>query len=265
MKEEFSSSADGLELCYFCPFCGVDNHIIYMKDYLYNDAKYTLNCRACGRSVDVKVHNNTSGSSIEVNCFCEDPLIYVTPLDLSKEEITLEYIKDQLKNGVKVVNNYCKEETSPLSKTLLRWAYVNAIASMECYLFNRLMHWVSSSEDNLRAFVENFEDFKNDKISKSNIFNAINKIKFEVQQQIREILFHNLGKIKPVFKSIMGVDLGDIGELMLCVNKRHTIVHRCGLDYNGTPIEISKTDVEHVTETVIKLIDNLESQFNSIN
>lgn len=147
-------------------------------------------------------------------------------------------------------------------KLLYRTLYANVISSMEAYLSDRLIQKVLSSEITKRQFVERFKDFENHKISMSDIFKQMENLDSYIRKTLREIIYHNLPRIKNIYKTMFGIDFGDVSELMKSVDIRHDIVHRNGKDKNGELREISKDDVLALAEQVSSFIRNIEFGFN---
>lgn len=73
-------------------------------------------------------------------------------------------------------------------------------------------------------------------------------------------MYHNLGKIKPIYKEVLNIDLGDIREIMKAVQIRHDIVHRSGKDKDGNMHIISKEDIVQLVENVSSLISLVEGE-----
>ena len=146
-------------------------------------------------------------------------------------------------------------------KLLNRTLYANVISSMEAYLSDRLIQKVLSSEDNKRLFVENFKDFNDSKISISDIFKQMENLDSYIKKTLRDIIYHNLPRVKNIYKTTLSVDLGDVSELMKCISIRHDIVHRNGKDKNGNLRDISKDDVSILAQKVSDFIQNIENQF----
>lgn len=73
-------------------------------------------------------------------------------------------------------------------------------------------------------------------------------------------MYHNLGKIKPIYKEVLNIDLGDISEIMKAVHIRHDIVHRSGKDKEGKFHIIKKEDVSSLVEKVSYLMSAVSSK-----
>ena len=132
---------------------------------------------------------------------------------------------------------------------------------MEAYLSDRLIQKVLSTEKYKRMFTEKFKDFEDERIPLSNLFSMLDKIDSHIQKKLREIIYHNLPRVKNIYKSVLDINLGDISLLMKDVAVRHDIVHRNGKDKDGNMREITKEDVLTLAERVSNFIKNIEDQF----
>lgn len=74
------------------------------------------------------------------------------------------------------------------------------------------------------------------------------------------MLYHNLPKIKSIYREALNVDLGDIGELVKAVKVRHDIVHRNGEDKDGNIHVITKENVQQLQERIQQMIEKVNSQ-----
>jgi hypothetical protein len=88
----------------------------------------------------------------------------------------------------------------------------------------------------------------------------MDKIDATIQETLRSLMYHNLGKIKPIYKDVLDIDLGDIGDIMKAVQIRHDIVHRSGKDKEGNLHQIKKEDVTGLVEKVSMLMSTVSTK-----
>ena len=130
---------------------------------------------------------------------------------------------------------------------------------METYLSDTLIKSVTENDEHLRKFTETYKPFKKQIFTTDDIFNRMDHLKDNVKGQLRELMYHNLPKIKPIFKDSMEIDIGVIKELYkAAVLIRHDIVHRNGKDKDGKEHVIAKEDVEKHCTQVNDFIYNIE-------
>ena len=137
---------------------------------------------------------------------------------------------------------------------LYRQLFAGAITSLEAFLSSTLIREVLSSESNKRKFVENYLPYRDEQIVLSDIYKRMQTIDTIIHEELRGLMYHNLGKIKPIYKDVLDVDLGDIREVMKAVQIRHDIVHRSGKDKDGKLHSIKREDVIKVVEDVSSIM-----------
>ena len=113
-----------------------------------------------------------------------------------------------------------------------------------------------------RNYNKSSPHFKDLSIKVSNIYEIYADLDKAILMQLREIIYHKLGIIKPMCKSTFRVDIGDVRDLMNAVQKRHDIVHRNRHDKDGKDVGISKEDVVKLITDVSNFI-HIETQFES--
>ena len=147
---------------------------------------------------------------------------------------------------------------------LYKLLYANLITSMEAYLSDTLIKYVTENDEYLRKFTETYKPFKNQTFTTDDIFNRMDHLKDIVKGELRELMYHNLPKIKPIFMDSMGIDIGVIKDLYKAVLIRHDIVHRNGKDKEGKEHVITKENVEQLCTQVNDFIYNIERQLPPI-
>jgi len=82
-----------------------------------------------------------------------------------------------------------------------------------------------------------------------------------VAKHLVSISWHNLDRIKLLYKNTLGVELDEsvIDQLRPHVKKRHDIIHRNGRTVEGDDIEVTKNDVENLKDLVEKFVIDLNA------
>lgn len=264
---DFNPICESITVKFTCPNCGEN----VISDALWvpspdfaaennsdsmNSENYDVECENCGRNFEVTIYNAMYGGEVEVEDvddveieeeFAENEDDYVNFVyDLTPEKITdvLDEIETLSENTKAYLN---------------RQLYAGAITSMEAYLSSTLLKAVLVSNESKRRFVEKYLPYRDEHIAFSCIFEQMDKIDITIQETLRGLMYHNLGKIKPIYKDVLDVDLGDIGSIMKAVQIRHDIIHRSGRDKDGNLHNIKKEDVITLVEDVSSLISIVES------
>ncbi|MEZ9583969.1 hypothetical protein AB4230_16965 [Vibrio cyclitrophicus] len=144
--------------------------------------------------------------------------------------------------------------------SLLVMLHGHTVASLESYLASKFIQNVTNSEELIRKLVESDPTFSKMKFTLKEIYEKQESLKLTVATYLKDLIFHDLKKVKPMFKVVLGCDFGDISWLFSAVNLRHHCVHRAGLDKEGNRIAISVESVKLLVEKSELLVHSIENQ-----
>lgn len=263
--KEISPLCEAIIVSFTCPKCGEevvsDELDVPSPDFAAETSSDSTNyeecevvCEHCEHCYQTTIYNAFYGGEVEVDGVDEVRVEEIYPdedydyenylFDLTPEQITR--ILDEI------------DSLSVATKGFLyRQLYAGTIASMEAFLSSTLMREVLSSDDKKRKFVENYLPYRDELIPYSSIFAKMDEVENTIRQTLRDLMFHNLGKIKPIYKAVLDIDLGDIRDIMKAVQIRHDIVHRSGKDTEGKLHNITKDDVIKLVEGVSSLMSRV--------
>ena len=156
----------------------------------------------------------------------------------------LGIFQTQMRNIEVILHASPTDEEAKFS--LLVMSHAHIVASVEAYLAGTFIHKVTNSEELIRKLVESDPYFSKMKFTLKEIFEKKEKLKFTVAEYLQDLIFHDLKKVKPMFKDVLNCDFGDISWLFDAVRKRHDCVHRAGLDKDGRHINLSKDLIRHL-------------------
>lgn len=160
--------------------------------------------------------------------------------------------------------NELKLNNPLVANTLYRQIYIGIITTMETYLSDAFINTVLSSENYIKSFVENFHEYKTKTIPLNKLYQHIEKMPNECKKNMLDIIYHNLPKVKGLYKDILDVDLGAIGDAHKAVSNRHDLVHRNGKTKKGNCIIISKEDNEILISYMETFIKNIDLQIKPL-
>lgn len=144
--------------------------------------------------------------------------------------------------------------------SLLVMLHGHAVASIESYLASTFIHKVTNSEDLIRKLVETDPSFSTIKFTLKDIFEKQENLKLTVATYLKDLIFHDLKKVKPMFKEVLDCDFGDISWLFDAVKTRHHCVHRAGLDKDGNRVDISIESIKKLIEMSNLLVHEVENK-----
>ena len=157
------------------------------------------------------------------------------------------------------------EIDSSVEGLFFRLLYVNVITAMETYLSDAFMNSVVPDKELMRRFVETTPEFKTEKISLSDVYKAAEEIEQRAKSYLVDVVWHNLGRVKPMYKAVLGVEFNnEIGDLVKAVLKRHDIVHRNGKTKSGEDIVLTKSDVTELVAKVECFVQDVDLKVREI-
>ena len=266
----YNPTADQLNLKFTCPHCGntVEDFVgVPAPDLMAETHHDSINsdseeivCEHCGHEMTVDLHTGYYGGygeiegvedgSIEVeehfpeedDEFYEQQLYEATHTEIERALDSIEGLNDDVK------------------QFLFRLLYANVITSMETFLGDTLKREVLQDEVSLRKFVETYKPFKDISMNLSDLYAKKESMPGFVKTTLRELLYHDLRKIKPIYRDALGIDLGDVSELYKAVLVRHDLVHRNGKNHEGVEHTITEDMVRELQTKVKALMESVNNQ-----
>jgi len=141
--------------------------------------------------------------------------------------------------------------------SLLVMLHGYVVSAIEAYLAGIFIHIVTNSDDFTRKLVESDPEFSKQKFTMKEIYEKQSSLKVTVSKYLKGLIFHDLKKIKPMYKAVLGHDFQDISWLFEAVKIRHDCVHRAGYDKDGNKVSVTK-------ETIINLLGDITDLSNEI-
>ncbi len=259
-------TSEYITIRFTCPKCGskVESDVLEVPSPNFTAEKdsesvnyegYEVVCGKCGHRFDVAIYNAMYGGEVKVDGV---EVFDVEEEYAIEEEDYDDYVFDVTPENLSVVLNEVETLSAPTREYLYRQLYAGAITSMEAFLSATLIKEVLSSNENKRKFVETYSPYRKELISFSNVYEQMDKIDSTIQNSLRSLMYHNLSMIKPIYKEVLDIDLGDIGDLIESVQIRHDIIHRSGRDKEGILHKINKEDVIELVQNVSYLMSTVK-------
>jgi hypothetical protein len=280
----FNLIASSISIKFTCPFCNEENET---EDYYVPEPDYSAetghestnseyhkhNCIKCDELFNIELHNSYNGGFGKIESDSDNG---IDINDIKIEEHYNDFYDDydyntevgyyeDFKREIVEIYSILENSKNLIHKNSLhKMLYAHTITIMETYLSDTLIQKILSSKEIKRKFIENYTDYDTKKICFKDILSELEKLEKTIKTDLQELIYHNLGKIKPIYKAILDIEFGkdETSKIMHCVNKRHHIVHRNGKDKEDNPIQINIKDVEDVLEKVYNFISNIEKQIS---
>ncbi|WP_299978938.1 hypothetical protein [uncultured Pseudoteredinibacter sp.] len=146
--------------------------------------------------------------------------------------------------------------------SLLVMLHGHIVSAVESYLASTFIHKVTNSDELIRKLVETDPVFSKMKFTLKEIYEKHENLQLTVANYLRDLIFHDLGKVKPMFKEVLNSDFGDIAWLFEAVNIRHHCVHRAGLDKDGNRVDLSEDSIRDLAFKASELVHLVENSVN---
>lgn len=269
---EYNPLADSVTVKHECPKChhvNVDTFGVPAPNMLAETHHESINqdfsdaiCEKCDAEYNVILTNGFYGGYGEI----ED---VETILDVDEdipgedEDFYDKQLYDATHTDIEKMLDASTALAEDIKPMLYKLLYANAITMMETYLGDTLKREVLKDEASMRRFVENYKPFKEIEIKLSDLYLKRDNLPQYIRETLNSILFHDLRKVKPIYKDVLNIDLGDVRELYRAVLVRHDIVHRNGFDKEKNEHEITKNDVQKLLDKVQNLIEQVDKSLIS--
>lgn len=151
---------------------------------------------------------------------------------------------------------------APGNEVLQRMCYSGIITALEAYLADIMKRSVRE-EAIRRRFVERYKPFQKDtKLDLSSLFITLDKIDKLIADALDSILYHDLEKVRGIFKDVLLVSFPEKDRSFLnrAVQQRHDIVHRNGRTNTGKEVSVGHQDVIQLDKVVREFIASVDGQ-----
>ena len=127
--------------------------------------------------------------------------------------------------------------------SLLVMMYMHTVSSFEHLLYRCFQYEISRSEENTKKFVESNPEFKQRKFTLDQIFKKREDLDEVVAECIKDVIFHRIDKVIPMYRSVLGFDFGDASWMADAIKHRHDCAHRAGHNKNGEKLALTKQSI----------------------
>lgn len=135
--------------------------------------------------------------------------------------------------------------------------YTGVIGAMETFLSDAMINLTLSDKNLIRNFVEAYPDFTKQKFDLKDIFNEYDKIQFTVKNVLLDTIYHDLRKVREMYRSTFKIEFPDLSEPIKCVLLRHDIVHRNGKSKDGTLLNINTSEVDKTIQIIESFVSSI--------
>lgn len=178
--------------------------------------------------------------------------------ELSEHEVYMTFT-NSMKN-ITELNGIRLADSKALQKQMAYMLYANVITSLETYLCDRFISLVQGNKGNLRAFIENFNDYGQEKFFLAELFKVHEGIEAKAIESMKSVLYHNLPKVSGMYRDTFGIDFPVFTEVFKSVLIRHDLVHRAGKTKAGDFHNLTTESVETIVSECSNFVEQLERE-----
>lgn len=142
--------------------------------------------------------------------------------------------------------------------------YAHVVAAVEGFLTSTFIAKTLSSNTYIQALVESDPEFGRRTFTVKEIFSKHARLHEEIGTYLKDLIFHKLDKVKPMYRDVFAIDFGDIEWLFKAVKVRHDCVHRAGHDKEGVELKLMAQDVHDLVAECKNLVHKVDAEIVSL-
>ncbi|MFL0862786.1 hypothetical protein [Vibrio parahaemolyticus] len=229
-----------------------------------------IECEKCGDMYEAYITNSFSYAECSIDNG-EIDVNYSVPYypDLGEDDLDwfiesskqFSVFERQIENVKGLLEAEVSEEQAFSLHVML---HGHVVAAVEAYLASTFIHKVTNNSDLIQKLVETDPTFSQQKFTLKEIFQKQNQLKQTVAKYLKDLIFHDLKKVKPMYKEVLSVDFGEIKWLFQAVSTRHHCVHRAGYDKDGNPLVIGAESIRELVDKSWSFIVFIEEKLKTL-
>lgn len=145
-------------------------------------------------------------------------------------------------------------------RSLYVMLYAHVVAAVEGFLSSTFIAKTLSSTTYIQALVESDPEFANRTLTVKEIFSKQESLHDEIGTYLKDLIFHKLDKVKPMYRSVFSIDFGNIGWLFKAVMVRHDCVHRAGYDKDGDEVTLNPQIILDLINQCAALVQKVDAE-----
>jgi hypothetical protein len=172
----------------------------------------------------------------------------------NKETNHYKLLMEQLKNvhTLLYINVPIEAEFS-----LLVMLHAHIVSAVEGYLSGVFIHKVCNSEELTQKLIETNPELSKRKFTLGELYQTKDALEATVASYLKDLIFHDLQKIKPMYKSVLNHDFSELFWLFKAILVRHHCVHRAGYDKDKNKVNVTTTSINDLLSSAVSLADEL--------
>lgn len=223
----------------------------------------TLTCDGCANDYDLQIVCTLSETNVDIPGLVDltfDVRDFVDEEDLTVEIKSTRQLDIYRKVSTDVISLLTHPQPLAAQATLNNMLFAQVVTAMEAYLSSSFISTVVNCDALIRRLVETDPELAKRQFSLGEIFTQWEDLKVLVARYLKDLIFHDLKKIKPMYMSVLDIDFGDVAWLFRAILIRHDCVHRNGFDKEGAQHEIKSDSIIELVKQCTRLVASIEEQ-----
>lgn len=223
----------------------------------------TLICDGCGKDYDAHILCTLSDTDVQISNIVDlnfDVRDYFEEEDVVAEIESTRQLDIYRKVSSDVVSLLRNPHPPEAQATLNNMLFAQVVTAVEAYLSSSFISTVVNDDALIRRLVETDPELAKRQFSLKEIFTQWEDLKYIVASYLKDLIFHDLKKIKPMYLSVLDIDFGDVAWLFRAILIRHDCVHRSGFDKDGNQLEIKDGAIVELVKQCTSLVSEIEER-----
>ena len=158
--------------------------------------------------------------------------------------------------------NEIKISNPSLQQILHRQIYIGVIGTLETFLSETFINLTANNEDYFKNFVKSHPEFRQRKFELREIFEQNKKLKDTAKKVMLDTIYHDLPKVREMYRSTFKIDFPEIKEVFKYVHTRHDLVHRNGKTKENEIVPLNKKIVDEVIQKTKNFAEELATKLD---
>ncbi len=150
-----------------------------------------------------------------------------------------------------------RQKAATADALLLRLLLAHTVTLMEVYLHDIVQGLISKDQGLMLKLAES-KYFQSHKITLATAIKSDTKL--QLQALVKEINFHSLGDVEPLFRQAFNIKITITPLLVDLIKQRNDIAHRNGRDKLGLPLVLTTDAVTQAADSILSLVQKVDEQ-----
>ena len=150
------------------------------------------------------------------------------------------------------------EVSKDVDFNLLVMVHGHVVAAVERYLASVCINMIVESPYLMRKLLESDPDLGKRTFTLKSLYNEHDNVENTISEYLKNLIFHKIDKVKPMYKSVFDIDFGNIQWLFSSVKIRHDCVHRGGYTTEGNQVYLKRENISALINNAKGLIEKIE-------